>query len=355
MKKVLSIVLVLMMVFAAVACTQTPTPAADNATSEPKTDAPAMTDEPKKEDPAPTEETKTEEPAPTEAPAPVDAPVTTGVKYVPLALNIKNKTGATINEVYLYPVGDENKGNSLVAKGWKDKDADGDNYEKNIYIVRPEGVETELYVVFEDGSSVTYPAGTLAMYDKLSMKGKEPEDLKHEPNDDEGDKKLMDEAVAAGKTADNFYGDYEIIALELKNKTEKDIKEFYFYENGVDPKTYNNMVEYLVDADGNKVDAWKPGKGGLYLFNFFIRPYSNAYEIYVVFDDGTDITYPIDDLFKADSDGHLPNEISLKSNSDPDDIKVKYDGGEDNGELVPDKLNNAIAAGIPVDGWYPTF
>ena len=178
MKKLLSLMLVLLMVLSMVACSNKQTPVEpDNPSTE--------------------------------------------TEYEGLALNIKNKTGKTINEVYIYPTGGE-KGNSVVEAGWKDKDADGENYEQFIYIVREKGAEMEMYVVFEDGSDMTCNVGTLAMYDKLSMKGPTADDLKHELNDDEAEAALMNSLVALGKTSDNFYPGYELIPVELKNKTGND-------------------------------------------------------------------------------------------------------------------------------------
>jgi hypothetical protein len=311
MKKLLSLMLVLLMILSVVACSNKQTPV--------EPDNPS---------------TKTE--------------------YEGLALNIKNKTGKTINEVYIYPTGGE-KGNSVVEAGWKDKDADGENYEQFIYIVREKGAEMEMYVVFEDGSDMTCNVGTLATYDKLSMKGPTADDLKHEPNDDEAEAALMNSLVALGKTSDNFYPGYELIPVELKNKTGKGITELYFYEEGGNPKAYNNVIDYLYAEDGTRMDVLMSGKakeGGMYLFKCFIRPHSDNYMIDVVFDDGTSITYPITDWFKADGDGHLPNEISLKNAEDPDDIKVQYDDG------VPepiDYLAESLAKGYVVDQWYPSY
>jgi hypothetical protein len=94
------------------------------------------------------------------------------------------------------------KGASVVEAGWKDKDADKDNYEKNIYVIREADKEFVLYVVFEDGTDLTEELGALAMYDKISMQA---DKVKHEPNDDPADIALMDEVVKAGVTADGWY------------------------------------------------------------------------------------------------------------------------------------------------------
>ena len=349
MKKLVSIVLALLMVLALVACAApaAPAPAAEPAVEEPVAEAPA-------EEPAAPEQ-PAEEPAAEEPVA--EEPAAEEVAYAPLALNIKNKTGVTINEVYIYEQGAEDKGNSVVEAGWKDKDVDEENYEKNIYIVRKADAPMEVYVVFEDGSNATWTlAEPLKMYDKLSMKkGTDVAEWEQEPNDDPEDIAKMDEVIAAGKTADNCYPGYELIAVELKNKTAKNINEFYFYEEGGDAKTYNNLIDYLYSDDGVKMDTWMPGKaneGGKYLFDCFIRPHTENYMIDVVFDDGTTMTYPIENWFKPDGDGNLPNEISLKSAEDKYDIKVQYDDGD------PEPLQylaDALAKGRIVDGWYPTY
>lgn len=330
MKKLLSIMLVLLMAMSVFACTGTPaTPATDN---------------------QPTE-------APVEQPVeqPTEAPAAPAAEYAGLALQLKNKTGVTINEMYIYPVGEE-MGNSVVEAGWKDKDVDPDGYEKYIYIVREPGKEMEVTVVFEDGTKAVWQVGTLAHYDEFSLKsGTDVAKWEHEPVDKDEDKAACDLVAALGKAADNFYPGYELIPVEFKNKTGKGITELYFYEEGGDPKAYNNLIDYLYTDEGVKMDSLMSGKakeGGKYLFKCFIRPHSENYMIDVVFDDGATITYPIEGWFKADADGNLPNEISLKNAEDPDDIKVQYDDG------VPepiDYLAESLAKGLIVDEWYPTY
>ena len=275
--------------------------------------------------------------------------------YVALGLNIKNKTGATIDAVYIYPAGGD-KGNSVVAPGWQDKDADKANYEKNIYIVREAGVAQELLVVFADGTEVKKDLGELKMYTKISMKdGVDPAAWEVELEDKAEDKAAMDAAVAVGKTADNVYPGYELLAMELKNKTGKNIVDFRFFEEGGDPNMYNNIIDYLYNANGEKMASLMPGKakeGGMYLFKCFLRPHTDNYNLYVKFDDGTDITYPIEDWFKPDGDGHLPNEISLKNAEDKYDIKVQYDDGD------PEPLQylaESLEKGYVVDQWYPVY
>ena len=352
MKKVLSIVLVLMMVLAAVACESAPAastnpPAAQTATEAPKADAPKA-DAPKAD-------------APTEAPAPAEEPAKEP-EYAALGLNIKNKTGVTINEVYIYEKGAEDKGASVVAAGWKDKDADGDNYEKNIYIVRQADADMEVYVVFEDGTNATWEVGKLAMYDKLSFKkGTDVSKWEHEPNDDPADQEAIALKVAVGKTDDNYYPGYIKVAAEIKNKTGKNITGFYLYEEGGDPQAYNNMVEHLYRVNGEKVEAWSSGKakeGGVYVFDFFIRPEAANYVIDLIYDDGGSLTIPIEDWFKPNGDGHLKNEISIKSPDDPDEVKIEWDDGTDDDYNIPIDERLAMEMneiGTPADAWYPVY
>ena len=335
MKKLLAIILTLVMVLGLAAC-GSPKETTAAPTEAPITAAPTA---------APTEAT-------TEAPTEPAVPET---KYTSLGLNIKNKTGAVINEVYIYEKGGE-EGNSVVAPGWKDKDADKANYEKNIYIVREADTEFELKVVFEDGKEVKKDLGKLVMYTKISMKdGTDPAAWEVEPEDKAEDKVAMDLVVAVGKTADNFYPGYELIPVEFKNKTGKNIVELRFFEDGGDKDAYSNMIDYLYTDAGEKMASLMPGKakeGGKYLFKCFIRPHTDNYNIYVKFEDGTDITYPIEDWFKPDGDGHLPNEISLKNAEDKYDIKVQYDDG------VPepiDYLKESLEKGLIVDQWYPVY
>lgn len=276
-------------------------------------------------------------------------------EYVALGLNIKNKTGVTIDAAYIYPVGGE-KGNSVVAPGWQDKDADKANYEKNIYIVRPAGAELEILVTFADGTEAKKTLGQVPMYTKISLKnGADPEGWEIEPVDDAADEAAIDLVVATGKTADNCYPGYELIPVELKNKTGLGIAELRFYEEGGDPANYTNMMDYLYRADGTKVDVLMSGKakeGGMYIFKCFIRPHSDIYNMYVKFDNGSEITYPIEDWFKPNGDGFCPNEISLKSAEDEFDIKVQYDDGD------PEPLQYlalSLENGYIVDQWYPVY
>lgn len=139
---------------------------------------------------------------------------------------------------------------------------------------------------------------------------------------------------------------YVGLGLELKNKTEKTIVEYYLYETG-STERYNNIIEHIEGIDGK----WKSGKmktgASAYPMGFLIRPYAETYEVYVVFEDGTDMTVPGLELLKPDADGHVPNEISLKP--DPMDVKVQFD---DDPEVQP-AIDAAIEAKVPLDGWIP--
>ena len=235
MKKVLSIMLVLLMALSLFACTKSEDPK----TPEQPTEAPA---------------------APTEAPAdPTAEPVAPEAAYEGIALQLKNKTGKTVDALYIYPVG-EDIGNSVVEAGWKDKDVDADHYEQFIYIVREAGKDMEVKVVFDDGEAAIWTVGKLAMYEELSFKkGTEVENWEHEAVKDE-DKPQCDLVAAVGKTADNFYPGYELIPIEFKNKTAKNITGVWFYEEGGKAEDYNNMIDYLYAADGSKMASLMPGK-----------------------------------------------------------------------------------------------
>lgn len=136
---------------------------------------------------------------------------------------------------------------------------------------------------------------------------------------------------------------YVNLGLELKNKTEKTIVEYYIYETGA-ASHYNNLIAGMAEAVDGK---WLGGKTKVYPKGFIIRPEAESFEIMVVFEDGTSMIIPEIELLKADSDGRLPNEISLKP--DPNDIKVQFDDDED----VQPAIDAAIAAGVTMDGWYP--
>lgn len=336
MKKLLSIMLVLLMALSVFACT-----------------TPAQPDEPAEPE-KPVEQ-------PTEAPAEPTEPAEPTVEYEGLALNIKNKTGKTIDYLYIWPADEDAElmGASVVPMNWQDKDADGENYEKNIYIVRKAGVPMQIYLEFDDHTYLHFTGeqvGTLAMYDKLSFKGPTAEDLKHEANDDPADIEAMNLVAAIGKTADNFYPGYDLIPVELKNKTGKNIVEYYFYEEGAAPETYANVIGVAADLEGNIVNPWVNGRP--YLFTYFVRPHTDAnYYVYVVFEDGTNLTYPIENWFKPDGDGNLPNEISLKSAEDKYETKVQFDGDveKDVDVAVPELLVMTIEKRLSADGWYPTY
>lgn len=346
MKKLLSIMLILMLALSMIACQQTATPPAD-ATDDASVDAPEEPTAPAEEPDAvePTEEPVVEEPA--------------DVTYVPFVLDFKNKTGKTISGLYLYPTGAQDKGNSICVPEWIDQDNDANEsdpelriYEFYAYIVRPESETYDIYVEFADGETATWEGLTISNNDKLSLKnGADPSTWEQEPVEDAEDLEPMAALMAAGKTSDNYYPGYEKLGLEIKNKTGKNITEFYIYETGATEK-YNNMVPYLVDEEGNPVELWLSGKGGLYTFGFFIRPRAESYEVYVVYEDGTDMTVPDIDLFTPNADGFASNEISMKDAEDPDLTEVSYDDGD------PEPLQyiqDNLAAGIPQDQWYPTY
>ena len=267
-------------------------------------------------------------------------------EYEGITLSFKNKTGVTITGLYLYEQGAADKGHSLCIAEWPDKDADGELYEFNTFLYRKPGAVHDLYVTFEDGSDATWAGLTLSNYDKLSLKkGTDVANWEQEPVDDE-DKPALDELAKAGRTGDGFYPGYVCLGLELKNKTDVNITKMYFYETGGTAESYPDIIALNVE-DG----IWKPGKGGQYLFGYFVRPETKTYELKVVYEDGSELIVPDIDLFTPDGDGHLVNEISLKDAKDPDLEKIQYDDG------YPEPIayiNDAIVGALPLDGWLPT-
>ncbi len=324
-KKALAILLILVMAISLAACTKPADPA-------PATDPNQGQEQQQQEQQGGNEQQQTPEPA---KPA-----------YEGITLSFKNKTGVTITGLYLYEQGAADKGHSLCIAEWPDKDADGDLYEFNTFLYRKPGAVHDLYVVFEDGSDATWAGLTLTNYDKLSLKkGTDVSKWEQEPVDEE-DKPALDELAKAGRTGDGFYPGYVALGLELKNKTELNITEMYFYEAGGKADSYPNVIPLWCE-DG----LWKPGKGGQYLFGYFVRPEAKTYEMKVVFEDKSELVVPDIDLFTPDGDGHLVNEISLKDAVDPDLEKIQYDDG------YPEPIayiNDAIVGALPLDGWLPT-
>lgn len=351
MKKYLAILLVLMLAFALVACTKAP------ATVDPE---PAVVDpEPAVVDPDP-------EPKPVADPEPEPEPAAEAA-YAPYALQFKNKTGVNITGLYLYKTGAEDKGNSLCPELWMDADADKEASMIYVYVVREADATHELYVEWEDGTNATLPDLTISNHDKFSMKGGvDPAGWEHEPMDDDEEIAEADALVEAGKTSDNFYGDYALLGLEIKNKTGSTIVGWYIYEAGADYTKYGNMIgNVMIYADAGDEDdpdavrdlTWIPLEGpwitnpSPYIFTYFIRPVAEYYEVYVEFEDGTSMILPDIDLFTPNADGFRVNELSMKGVTDLDTVP-KYDDGD------PEPLQyieHAIKKGTPGDGWYPKF
>ena len=150
-------------------------------------------------------------------------------------------------------------------------------------------------------------------------------------------------ALTSCQSAKKSDANYVILGLELKNKTGKTITEYYLYETGSE-NTYNNLIEHMPEAVDGK---WAGGKTKVYPKGFLIRPEAASYEVFVVFEDGTSMVVPEIELLKEDSDGRLPNEISLKE--DPADVKVQFDDDPD----VQPAIDAAIDARVPMDGWMP--
>ncbi|MDL2235324.1 hypothetical protein LJC07_04120 [Christensenellaceae bacterium OttesenSCG-928-L17] len=340
MKRYLGLLLALLLVFSLVACKTDTTP--------PVVDTPPVEESPVV-DPPPVE--TPDEPEVPEEPAEVD--------YAPYAIQFKNKTGVTITGLYLYETGAEDKGASLCPAVWPDAEADKPASTIITYVVRAKDSTCELYVEWEDGTNATLSDLTLIERDKFSMKGGvDPAGWEHEPMDDAEEIAEADALVAAGKTTDNFYGNYVKIGVEFKNKTGKDIAELYFYEEGAEPTKYNNMVEHAVYFNEDRTESfplsnpWEAGKGGEYVHSYFIRPVSGYYEVYVVFSDGATLTIPELDMLTANAEGFTPNKLSMKSADDPFGTVPAYDDGDP--EPVQ-YLAEAMSFAPSADEWYPTF
>ena len=341
MKKYLAILMAALLVFAIAGCAKAPAPA------------------PAPETPVESPETPVVEAPPEE---PVEEPVEevpAATAYAPYSIQFKNKTGVNMTGLYLYEMGSEDKGGSLCPELWLDADVDKAASTILVYVVRPADTTFELYVEWEDGTNAKLSDLTIIEHDKFSMKdGVDPAGWEHEPMDDDAEIADMDAVVTAGKTADNFYGDYAVLGLELKNKTGKDISGYYFYEAGTDPKTYNNMIDHVLvyNEDFTELqpvaNPWVSGKGGQYVFSYFIRPVADFYEVLVEFTDGTTLTIPEIDLFTPNADGFCANELSMKSADDPYGTVPAYDDGDPE---PLEYLKAAIKSGPAADAWYPVF
>lgn len=356
MKKYLAILLVVLLAFSLVACTKAPV-AAD---PEPA----AVDPEPAAVDPEPATEPEGE-------PEPEAEPAAAAVNYVPYALQFKNKTGVNITGLYLYETGADEKGNSICPELWPDADVDKEASMIYVYVVRNADATHELYVEWEDGTNATLPDLTISNHDKFSMKGGvDPAGWEHEPMDDAEEIAAVDALVEAGKTNDNFYGDYALLGLEIKNKTGVTIVGWYIYEAGGDYTQYGNMIDNVMvyadrgdddDPDAERDLTWIPLGGpwvptaasedSPYIFTFFIRPVAEYYEVYVEFEDGTSMILPDIDMFTPNADGFTVNALSMKGVTDLDTVP-SYDDGD------PEPLQyiaHALARGTAGDGWYPKF
>lgn len=132
------------------------------------------------------------------------------------------------------------------------------------------------------------------------------------------------------------------LGLELKNKTGKVVTEMYIYETGAAEKGANIIAAQVAQIPDGK---WQSGKGGVYLYGFVVRPLAESYDLEMVFEDGTNLVVPGMELLKPNSDGFLPNEISIKDAVDPDQAKIEYD---DDAEVIG-YINAAIEAGVALD------
>jgi hypothetical protein len=236
--------------------------------------------------------------------------------------------------------------------GDKDNDPNEEFYEFQAYIVRPASETYDVFVEFADGTNATWTGVAVKTNDKLSLKdGVDPSTWELEALEDQEDLDKVAAVIAAGKTSDNTYPGYETLGLEIKNKTVKGIRSSI----SMKPAETTPCIRTWLQASWTIPARRSPlavRQGGLYVFNFFLRPHADTYEVYVVYEDGTTMTVPAIDLFTLNGDGFASNEISMKDAVDPDLTEVSYDDGDPEPlQLIKD----AIAAGIPADAWYPVY
>ena len=287
--------------------------------------------------------------------------------YVAHPFQLKNKTGVTLVGAYFYPDGGV-IGPNLLQEPWLDKDnpSEDNNYEQYVYLVRPEAEQYNWLIVTEDGQQINWQVQDVKDNFEFSFKkGLDPEKWEASLQEEAEDVEKLDEVKALGRTADGFYPGYVKIGLELKNKTEEElgITGLYLYETGGDREQYGNVIgkmrdaengfELAVDDNGEPLSVWEPGKGGLYLFAFFIRPAAETYEVYLEFEDGSSMTVAeIPNLVYPSSAGTLSNELSFKSATDPDATKIQYD---DNMEDALPYIAMSLIFGYSADDWYPAY
>ena len=322
MKKVLSIVLALLMLVAAIACTapaQQPQTTTEAPQTEPVTEAPKTEPEP--------------EPEPVKA-----EPVTA------LGLCIKNKSGFAVDALYIYPTGGET-GNSVVEKGWPTKDVDKNAFEKNIYIVRPEGAELSVLAVLEDGNTIAQDVGVLENYTEIELDGLTVE---CEKEDDPEDQALIDEVIAIGKTADGFLpevttpvaettAEYTALGLKFKNKSGVVLNEVYIYADG-DEKGANVLtLNGPMPAEENEIV--------LYLF----RETAKLDKMVV------EIVYAEGDPFVWKLTGPLGNnyKLTVKTQAELDDWKNELIEKEKDLTKIAEFVAECEANGTTSDGFRP--
>ena len=137
--------------------------------------------------------------------------------------------------------------------------------------------------------------------------------------------------------------EYVILGLELRNETGKNITECYLYETG-SGDLYGNLIRFIPESAGGK---WAGGNNPPALNGFVIRPAADTYKVKAVFDDGTYVTASYLELLLPDAEGNLPNEIALQL--DAMGVRAVFDDDP----AVQVAIDDAISAGITMDGWYP--
>ena len=133
--------------------------------------------------------------------------------YAEYAVQLKNKTGVFMKEIYIYEEGSTDKGGNLLDKEFPDDKTDKEASTIMTYIIRPVDASLVMTVVWVDGDTETTIPFKLLQYDKFSMKpdkasgtlitGDAGETWNHEPMDD-SDHAEADALIAAGVPSDGF-------------------------------------------------------------------------------------------------------------------------------------------------------
>ena len=204
----------------------------------------------------------------------------------------KNKTGLDAVEAYVYPSGsDEHFENILPNEVWANN-LSSDDY-LWIDVSRPSAVTYDIYVLFSDGTVLTYPGCDFVNNNSASMKDATGTmSLKYDDTyvpANNGD--AAAETVPFDPTLTEF-----TLEFVFKNKTDKTISAVYVY-----PMDSADKGKSILAAEWPNCE-----RDADYLQISIVRPNAELYEIYVEYVDGTNATFP-------DCDLRSNNSVSMNS------------------------------------------